>query len=398
LSKIGIDARMLGPKQTGIGNYIKNLLCHILHLDQRNQYFLFLLPEECLKVNQPQNKNSFSRFYDQLNSASNIQLIKTTAKWYTFAEQTKFLLQLLKYDLDLVHFPHFNVPILYPKKFIVTIHDLTQNYFPGRSASSKIRHWAYKKIFQTAIKKSKKIIAVSNYTKNDILKCFVFMNRNSCYQALLEKKIQVIYEGLDEIFFKQHTEKEIKQFQKRYNLSNPYILYIGVWRKHKNLAGLLYAFKSLREKYQLNYDLCLVGEEHSSYPVKKIIESLGIKDYIKCPGFLKQKELPLIYKGSSLYCLPSLREGFGFTPLEAMACGTPVVSTNTTSLPEVLGEAAEYFNPNNTDEITEKMAKVLINKSLANELINKGYQQARKYKWENCAKKTLEIYQQVLLN
>jgi len=364
---IGIDARMYGYAQTGIGNYIRHLLKYIFELDKENNYVVFLLPEEYDDFELPNER---------------IKKVKVSAKWYGWKEQFLFPLKLYQEKLDLMHFTHFNSPVLYFKKSIVTIHDITPLHFPGHKMKSLIRRIGFKIVFFSSVKKAAKIIAVSKNTKNDIVNYF----------KIKESKIKVIYEGVDEQFTKSPQPPFVKG-----GATKPFIFYTGVWRNHKNLVGLVKAFSILRNKYKLDYQLVLGGKEDSYYPeVRKTWERLNLEKEIIRTGFIKQEELPLFYNAAEAFIVPSFYEGFGLIGLEAMACGTPVISSNTTSLPEVLGEAAIYFNPNNPKKMAEKMKLVLTDKKLYNEMREKGFRQIRKYSWEKMGKETIGIYKELL--
>ena len=370
-----------------------------------------------------------------------------------------FPFEILKHKIDLIHFPHFNSPILYHwvvwikspllrggwgcvKKFrnifqthpypsqegnnafshfretktITTIHDLTPYYFPGHKMNSWLRRKSFKLVFSTAVKKSSRVIAVSEYTKRDMIKIFLnnSLLRGDCgcvkkfcntppapLKRGVTDKIQVIYEGVDEQFQviencdKINVETRlIASLRKKYKITKPFIFYTGVWRNHKNLVGLIKAFDLIVNKYKMNYQLVLGGKEDSYYPeVRQTWEKLNLGDQIIRTGFISDKELPLFYNAANIFVIPSFREGFGLIGLEAMACGTPVISSNKTSLPEILGNAAVYFNPNNYEEMAEKIAQVIRDKDLKAGLVQKGFQQIEKYGWKKMARETLEMYE-----
>ena len=367
--KIGIDARMYGYAQTGIGNYIRHLLKSIFELDKENNYVIFLLPEEFDNFELPNER---------------IKKVKVSAKWYGWKEQFLFPFQLYKEKLDLMHFTHFNSPVLYFKKSIVTIHDVTPLHFPGHKMKSLIRRIGFKIVFFSSVKKATRVIAVSESTKNDIVKYF----------KIKKNKIKVIYEGVDEQF---GIVVDRHACPLQCQITKPFIFYTGVWRNHKNLVGLIKAFGILRNKYKLDYQLVLGGKEDPYYPeVRKTWEKLNLEKDIIRTGFIDQKDLPLLYNSAKLFVIPSFYEGFGLIGLEAMACGTPVVSSNTTSLPEVLGNAAMYFNPHNPKEMAEKMKLVLTDEKLYNEMREKGFKQIRKYSWEKMGEETIGIYKKIL--
>lgn len=372
--KIGIDARMYGARQTGIGNYIKHLIEYLAKLDKKNEYTIFLLKSEFEKFKFP---------------ASNFKKQKVSAHWYSWREQFILPFEFKKAKVDLMHFPHFNRPILYPTRNVVTIHDLTPKFFPGHKMNSPIRKAGFWLTFSQAVKKTKKIIAVSEATKKDIIKYF----------QVAPEKITVIYEGVDE---NANNEGDIGQcrlrLKEKYNITKPFILYVGVWRNHKNMVGLIKAFNTLLRKYQLDYQLVLTGEENLYYPeIRKTWENLGLEKNIIRPGFVSKEELTCLYNEASLCVIPSFYEGFGLVGLEAMARGIPVASSNIAGLTEILGEAAVFFDPYSIDEMARKMAQILLNDGLRKKMINKGFEQIKKYSWEKMAKETLEVYKEAII-
>ena len=370
--KIGIDARMYGYAQTGIGNYIRHLLYCIFETDKKNEYVIFLMPEEYDNFDLPNER---------------IKKVKVSAKWYGWKEQLLFPFQLYKENLDLMHFTHFNSPILYFKRSIVTIHDITPYFFPGHKMKSIIRKIGFKTVFFSSVKKAVKVIAVSENTKNDIVNHF----------KIKKAKINVIYEGTDSQFKIINDDQRTAEIKRKYGITKSFIFYTGVWRDHKNLVGLIKAFGILRNKYKLDYQLVLGGKEDPYYPeVRETWEKLKLEQWIVRTGFIDQKDLPLFYNMAETFIIPSFYEGFGLIGLESFACGTPVISSNTTSLPEILGTAAIYFNPNNSEEMAEKIKLVLTDKKLYNELIEKGFEQVRKYSWETMGEETMNIYNKIL--
>ncbi|MDD3190205.1 MAG: glycosyltransferase family 1 protein [Candidatus Pacebacteria bacterium] len=369
--RIGIDARMYGYAQTGIGNYIRHLLEYIFENDKTNEFVIFLMPEEFDGFKIPNER---------------VKKVKVNSKWYGWKEQLLFPLGIYKENLDLMHFTHFNSPILYFKKSIVTIHDITPYFFPGHKMKSPIRKAGFRLVFSSSVRKAKKVIAVSNSTKNDILKYF----------KTKKEKITVIYEGVDGQFKVTKNELALRNLAQKYNIKKPFLFYTGVWRNHKNLVGLIRAFAILRKEYALDISLVLGGKEDPYYPeVRKTWQELGVEEDIIRIGFIEQKELPLFYDAACIFVIPSFYEGFGLIGLEAMACGTPVISSDRTSLPEILGDAAIYFNPDNPQDMAEKIHMVFNDKKLYNELVEKGMKQVKKYSWDQMSQETLELYKKI---
>lgn len=372
--RIGIDARMYISGKTGIGTYIKNLTDNIFAVDQDNEYILFLL--------EPQ----YSIYIPPFENVKK-KIIKSS--WYSWKEQFVLPWQMLKEKVDLMHFPHFNTPVLYRDKNILTIHDITPKFFPGHKMNSLIRRAGFNLVFNQSLSKADKIITVSNHTKNDLIKYF----------KTPEEKIKVIYEGISKDFT-NITEEEKKNsiIKNKYGIIKPYLLYVGVWRNHKNVVNLIKAFSILINKYKLDLQLVIGGEEDPYYPeVRRVWQKLGLEKRLVIPGLIAQKELPFFYNLASVFVFPSFYEGFGLVGLEAMSCGVPVASSKNGSLPEVLGNAANFFNPSDPEDMAEKIKSILENSELRNQLIERGFKQVQKYSWRKCAEKTLEIYQEIII-
>ncbi|PJA88150.1 MAG: hypothetical protein CO140_00420, partial [Candidatus Moranbacteria bacterium CG_4_9_14_3_um_filter_40_7] len=337
-----------------------------------NQYFIFL-SQEGFKEYQPQT--------------GNFQKVLANYRWYSLEEQLKMPPLLSKYRLDLVHFPHFNVPLFYRGKFIVTIHDLILLHFPTLRGTTLgpvcywFKFWMYEIVIRFAIKQSKKIIAVSEFTKKDLLKNY----------AIDPSKIEVTYEACDD-FCNWRPEKE-DQILKKYAIMKPYLLYVGNAYPHKNLEKLVSVFCELKKKIT-DINLVLVGKE--DYFFKKLKEKITARKQgagIVFTGFISDAELDIFYKNALVFVFPSLYEGFGLPPLEAMAKGVPVISSDHPCMREILGESAFYFKAEDEKEMAEKITEIVSNSGLREKFIQKGYAQIKKYNWRLMAEKTKHIYQ-----
>jgi len=311
-------------------------------------------------------------------------------------------LYIWKEKIDLIHYPHFNVPILTPCKFVVTIHDLILTHFPTLRATtlSPYLYWlknlAYKIVIVFAVRKSKKIITVSEFTKNDI-----------CEQFKVKKeKIVVTYEGVtnlakgsDSLFVAKLDNQETLR---KYNIKHDFLLYVGNAYPHKNLDWLLHVFKKLIVN-RPELRLVLVGKEDYFYNrIHEIAKSLNLwsndsaDSSVIFPGYVPDAQLEVLYQEAKIYVFPSLYEGFGLPPLEAMANSCPVLSSNQASLPEILGEAALYFNPEKDNDFIKKVDIILNDHNLREQLISSGLERIKKYSWSNCAQETLKIYFEAL--
>ena len=386
--RIGIDARFYGSCSKGLGRYTQKLIENLEKIYKRkktlrkkDQFFIFLRKENFAEY-QPRNKNFHKVLADY--------------KWYTFSEQINMPRLLNKYNLDLAHFPHFNVPIFYRKKFIVTIHDLILLHFPTIRGTTlnpflyQLKFLAYKIAIGKAIKKSQKIIAVSKFTKNDILDNY----------SISPNKIIVTYESGNS-FAEQNnfgtkvvTPKVDEKILKRYGIIKPYLLYVGNAYPHKNLERMARAWKIFKEKRKdkLKTKLVLVGKSDYFYDrLQETVKKEKIKDIIFA-GFVKDDDLDAIYQKAMAYVFPSLYEGFGLPPLEAMKNGVPIISSDHQCMKEILGEAVYFFNAKSEENIARAMDEIITNKGLRKKLINDGYKQLLKYSWYKMAKQTLRVY------
>lgn len=366
--RIGIDARMYGNRQTGIGNYIKHLIKYLAEMDLVNEYVIFLMEPMYSEFSCPNER---------------FKKVLVKSRWYSWQEQLFLPWRFYGGKLDLLHFPHFNSPLLYRKRTVCTIHDITPYFFPGHKMTSIIRRLGFRLVFGNTVRHAQKVFAVSNHTKKDIIKYF----------KIKPEKILVTYEGVENHFKITQDEERLKALRKTYHITKPFIFYVGVWRNHKNLVSLVKAFDLLLRKYNLNYQLVLGGKEDPYYPeIRQTWQNLGLEHDIIRPGFIKEEDLPFFYNAADLFVIPSFYEGFGLIGLEAMACGTPVVASDITSLPEILGQAAKYFDPQDPESMARVIRQVLVNHGEREEMKKLGLEQIKKYSWRRCAQMTLEVY------
>jgi len=390
--RIGIDARFYGPIGKGLGRYTQEVVDNIMKItsadaNQSFQFVIFLSPE------------NFDEF---ICPQENVRKVCLHMPWYSWQEQILMPFYLWREKLNLIHFPHFNVPLLTPCKFVVTIHDLILTHFPTRRATTlaPIIYWlknlAYRIVIFGAIKRAQKIITVSEFTKQDLVTQF----------KVLPSRIAVTYEGVanlakgrDSLFIAKLDNQETL---KQYHIADNFLLYVGNAYPHKNLEFLLRVFvKLLVRKPDLR--LVLIGKEDYFYNrVKDYARTLNIwqkenaNSSVIFPGYVSDAQLEILYQEARVYIFPSLYEGFGLPPLEAMARSCPVLSSNRASLPEILGEAALYFDPEDENDLLEKTWKIINEKELRNNLVTKGLVQIKKYSWWQCASDTITVYRKAL--
>lgn len=367
---IGIDARLYSPNYTGIGRYVAEFIKHAAQLDKDNHFVVFLNPKEYTSFEVP-NERWEKRKIDIAH--------------YSFAEQWKFLRILNAAHLDMMYFPHFNAPVMYKKPFVVTIHDLTLHYYPSKSYFPK---WSLKKLIQSFVYKfimgrvmsnAQEIIAISKNTKRDIIKEYKVDKNN----------IRTVYEGVPEEFVRPRADV-IEAVGQEFGLSKPYLIYTGVWRSHKNLLRLFEAFYQLRKR---GHDLQLVitGKNDGAYPeIPQAISNHNLEDEVILTGFVSDEQLIALMSGAEAYVFPSLYEGFGLPPLESMKLGVPVACTNRASLPEVCGDAASFFNPEDVEQMSEAIRKILDDEKFAKVLVEKGHENLKKFSWKEMSQQILE--------
>lgn len=366
---IGIDARFYGPTAKGLGRYVQKLLEHLALLDHDHTISVFL------------RKENWDRY-----QAPDARFTKVLADipWYSMQEQLKLAPLLRSVKPDLMHFPHYNVPVLYRQPFVVTVHDLIVSRFPTRRASTlgpilyTLKNAAYHQVIRSAILRARSILTVSEFSKQEIL---------DVYHAD-PNKITVTYEAADlfpQTTVDHATEAKIQSY-------GSYLLYVGNAYPHKNLEGLVAAFQALQKEYTQPLKLVLVGKMEYFYSrLRTTVQEQGIQNVIFAGG-VSDAELGALYRHATLYVFPSFMEGFGLPPLEAMQAGVPVVSSNLSCLPEVLGNAADYFDPHDISAMTKVMRLVLENPQRQNELRALGKLQAQRFHWDDLARTTLDVY------
>lgn len=341
---IGIDARMI--EMSGIGTYIQHLMGHGI-------YDVAVGNEEEI------------RRYD-----SDVKVIPFSAPVYGLKEQLQFPCKAIKEaGVHIMHFPHYNVPVIYNGKYVTTVHDLTHIVLP-EFLGNKIKYCYAKFLMSRTLKRAKHIFTVSDNSKKDI----------HDYFDIKEEKISITYDAIDEDF-RVKNRLEIDYLYNKYGIprDKKLLLYVGNLKPHKNLSILL---KALRELNREEVYLLLVGKAFKSVDLNEQEKQMGIKDKVIHTGMVSKEELIDLYNLADLFVFPSLYEGFGIPPLEAMACGTPVIAANNSSIPEVCGDAAVYFDGKNVDELTWDISIMLDSKEKQMELIEHGMKRSKIFDWK----------------
>ncbi|KKT35835.1 MAG: mannosyltransferase B-like protein [Parcubacteria group bacterium GW2011_GWA2_44_12] len=376
--KIGIDARLYGPKHRGIGRYIFKLIENLEQLDWGNQYTIFLEQEN---------------FDDYSPSNENFTKALLPYRWYSIKEQIFLARELRKHNLDFVHFPNFNVPFFFRHPFIVTIHDLVLDHFPGERATQLpkpfyyLKLLAYRDVIRHAIKHAKTVITPSEFTSRDILSKY----------KISASRIRRVYLGAP--YAKKDFVKVPEYVQTRFGINRDYLLYVGAAYPHKNLETLISAFSILLENTKKDYQLVLASKKDFFYSrlEKEIKENYPkhISHRIIFTDYVLEKDMPQLYANARLYIFPSFYEGFGLPPLEAMAHGVPVIASDVPCLKEILGDAAVYFSPEDQKQLAQTMSVLLPDHERLEEMKQKGFTKVEEYSWEDFAKNTLQVYNDV---
>lgn len=372
--KIAIEARPLKWSYgTGIGNYTNSLICELNEIDHENEY-TFLCPDD-----QPENYLRFSRSYTFYSLPKD-----------DLREEVEIPIWLSDEKVDLFHLPQngFRIPTQCSCKLVVTIHDLIPYFLPEMVRPSFLRRFTNE--MPTIVEHADRIITVSHTSKKDIINIF----------KVAPEKIVVIPSAPTSAFRPLPKSTTKNWLRDTYGLKKPYILYVGGLNPRKNVPELIYAYAKIRKLLPCGQPLVILGPEGKHLSKLRLLgEALNLTaEELIFPGFIDSSELPYFYNGADLFVYPSLYEGFGLPPIEAMACGTPVITSNVSSLPEVVGEAALTVNPYDTLDLAETILKVLSDDSLRSDLIRKGLQHSRKYNWRNIAQQVLEVYHDVVLD
>jgi glycosyltransferase involved in cell wall biosynthesis len=371
---IGIDVRSMFGTPTGVGRYVSNLLRHLSHLNPEQHYWLYT---DC-QVDAP--------IIPQANFHQKSLRLPFAQNYFTW-NHFRLPPELLLHPVDLFHFPFYTIPIIRNYKSIVTIHDITYEVHPEWYSWKGLV--AMRPFSRYAARHADKILTDSNYSKQDLMK----------YYNVPEEKIVVTYLGVEEWFRPIDDQTALDTTRAKYRITSPQmILYVGSIHTRRNIIQLLQAFQKVQQTIA-DVQLVLVGKQEYPYmDLQVLIHELGPTSQVILAGYLHiyDPHLLALYNLADLFIYPSSYEGFGLPPIEAMACGTPVITSNNTSLPEVTGDAAILIDPLNIDEMAEAMIQVLMNQQMRQEMIAKGINQAQKFSWEQVAKETLAVYQEVL--
>ncbi len=373
--RVAVDIRRI--TDFGVGTYSRNIIRALGRIDRVNCYFLIGRPSKIAEVG-PLPPNF---------EAVPLREVSSTAKGYF-----EFRAVLKRANCDLVHVPQlFSIPRNLPCPYVMTVHDVLEHMYRSHDRSS-LRRSLYFHLTRRALKNAAHVLAVSKYTKGEVEKLF----------GIPGDRISVATNAIDERFLCGHASENDRQIlAERYLVTYPFLLYAGRISPQKNLVRIIEAFSALKGELEKEgkfpeLKLIIIGDELSKHPdLRRTVIRSGVPHDVRFMGFVPIEMLRIFYDAAKIFVFPSLYEGFGLPPLEAMAHGTPVVTSNTSSLPEVVGNAAFMVNPENVFEIMRGMQRVLLDQPLREKLKQRGYEQVARFSWDESAHRILAVYQGV---
>jgi len=374
--KIAIDATILRSQNTGTGFYVINLLNGLMKYDKENEYIVFGNKEIIKKFVFLNNKN-----FRIENVIFKNRIVRVL--WQLFILPFK----LKKLNVNILHSTNYITPLFkFNLKFIVTIHDLTFIIFPEKFTI--VKRLFFRFMVPIFIRRADKVITVSENTKNDIIK----------FLKVPKEKISVTFETYNECYDSEIKKEDSKKILDKYGINKNYFLFVGMIEPRKNILSILKAFIELDD--ELDEDLVIVGKKGWYYrEIEEFMENIKnkrLKNRIIFTGFVSEKELVSIYKNAEIFIYPSFYEGFGIPPLEAMVCGVPVITSNTSSIPEVVGDAAIKIDPYNYIELKEAIKVLKHNPQKKEEMSEKGKEQSKKFSSKKFAENTINIYKKAV--
>lgn len=367
--RIGIDARKLND--FGIGTYIENLVKHLGEIDRQNRYVLFV-------------NSVSSNALEQL--PDNFEVVVDRSPGYSAREFLGLSWKLWRLKLDLYHATHYVLPALVPCRTVVTIHDIIHLLYPEFLPNRLALIYA-KRMIRHSLERGDRIISVSKNTKIDLMDYFHTDGA----------KIQVIYSGVSDVYRKRVPEVEAAACRRRLELDEPYLLFVGNPKPHKNLDNVVKAFARAIQIHEFGARLvCVGGRPGTEFKIRQRAELLGISNRLVWLGHVDKEDLPAIYQGATLFLYPTLYEGFGLPVIEAMASGIPVITSNTSALKEIAEGYAHLVDPLDIEQMAAAIALSMREPKYRAELARKGLERAASFQWTETAAATLQVYREVL--
>lgn len=375
MARIGIDARKV--RDFGIGVYVTNLIHGLARIEGASErraghdYLLFVRPED----------RDFAA-----DLPPNFRCVVERSPVYSLREIGWMSWRIWRSRLDLYHATHYVLPAIVPCPTVVTIHDIIHLLYPGFLPNRAASLYA-QGMFRHSVARADRIVAVSNNTRNDVLEYF----------SVDEDKVRVVYNGVEDRFRQSLREDELHAVLDEVGVCRPYLLFVGNPKPHKNLDRVIKAYARARSRAGFDAPLVCVGARPGTdFKLERRARQLGIGDHIRLLGHVDGKVLPALYQGASLFLYPTLYEGFGLPVVEAMASGVPVITSNTSSLKEIAQGYAELVNPLEVKEIASAIERCMGNRAHARQLAARAGQRSARFRWEEAAESTLDIYRDVL--
>ena len=366
--RIWIDCRMYSTRFTWIWRYVYEIVSYLEKNDTENEYVLFF------------NEPNYSQ-YEAPNER--FKKVLVNARHYSYKEQTVFLYKLYKEKLDLMHFTHFNAPLLYLRPSVVTIHDLTLSFYPWKKMTRPHHRLAYNITIKSITKRAVKVIAVSKHTKKDIIEIL----------NIPEDKIEVIYEGLNKNDFFTASHDEIEKLKLKNDFKKDYIFYVWVLREHKNLLKMIKAYNELLKEWKIDLDLVIAGKEDVYFEIRNTIINEWLQKRVHLLWFVSDEELNVLYSWARAFIYPSLYEWFGLPILESMAHKVPLACSNFSCLPEIAWpDWAIFFNPLSIESIKKALLEVITDEELRKRLIENWLKRVWDFSWEKMWSEILALY------
>lgn len=366
--RIGVDTRLMHYQPAGISRYTGHLLQALAELNKEDEFIIFQHPKHRSPLIQQPNFRRAALF----------------APVHHRFEQIFLAAELLRFRLDLIHSTDFIPPLYSQVPAVITVHDLAFLHYPHFLTAESAAYYGQ---IDKAVVKAAHIIVPSEYTRHDLI----------AQLGVPAHKVTVIHEAANPIFKPLPYPETLAAVQRRHGLSERFVLCVGTIEPRKNINGLLRAFAHLRNKYRQNdVMLAIAGGKGWLYnETLELMKTLDLEPWVRFLGRVSDDELHQLYVAARCHVHPAHYEGFGLPPLEAMACGTPTIVSNVSSLPEVVGDAALLVNPLDIEEIAVAMQRLLTDDDLHRELRQKGLQRARIFSWDRAARRTLDVYRQV---
>ena len=366
--RVAIDVRKL--HDFGIGTYVRNLVRQLARIDRETEYVLLC-------------RRGDARFIAALGE--NFRAVTQNAPNYSLREQLLVPLSLGRNGATLFHAPHYVLPPLTPCRALVTIHDCIHLRFPQYLPNRLAYVYARAQLW-SATRRARRVLTVSHASKQDIVRFF----------DVPETKVTVIPNAIDERFHRTPADADLVRVRERYQLPARFIMYAGNVKPHKNLERLIDAFVAVRRRGFDDLGLLLTGSEVSRYAIlRRAVHRHNLRKHVRFLGYQTTETLAALYRLADVFVFPSLYEGFGLSPLEALASGTPVVASNVSSLPEVLGDAAVLIDPREADSIADGITRALEDDVLRADLRRKGLARAGRFSWDKSVRQVRRIYEEI---